>query len=1151
MPYSPRRRSKYGFPYLHILAFPCPLRYCRATVPSRLLQPLLVIASLLFLAISLRAQTKPSKPNSATADKAGAPAASGYSNEGSVIEQASASFKFENDGSGEETQYARVRIQSPQALQAWGQLVFTYSAASDKISADFVRIHKPDGHVVTAGPDAAQDLSSPVERVAPMYTDIRQMHITVPDLNVGDTLEYQIHSVTAHPLVPGQFFTQWNASKQIITLDETLVLNLPRDRQLHVKTSNGVAPPDIRDQGDRRVYTWHSSFMKRPDDSADDDKKKKQKEEEPKFPDVQVSTFANWERLGQWYGDLQKPRAAVSDPMRAKADELVKGLSTPTDKANAIYDYVSKSIRYVSLSFGLGRYQPHSADEVLSNQYGDCKDKATLLEALLAAENIESYPVLINSQHEIDPDMPSPAQFDHLINIIVLNGKSEWADTTPGVAPFGFLIAPLRDKQALAIPPSAPAALQKTPMDPPFTPATIISVDGQVDSFGAFAGKLSISDNGDFAVIMRTALRLVPQNQWPKMAERLVQEFLSNTNAKITDSHFSNGENLDQPLTFVAQFSAPNFIDLSRKDIELSLPSLDLGPQDVSQPDKGDTDPLKLGLIAKIQETWRISLPSQLTATLPVPVHVTRDYADFQSAYSSTASSITVERDLLLRSSQLPPSRYNDWEAFRNTILGDKNQKIEFVNASPGSAGIPTSASADDLYNAAYDAERSGNYARAAVLYAAAGEKDPDHDGVWNALGNAYNRLQKYADAVTALQKAIAKNAYDGYAYNNLGLAYKGLGRYEDAVAQFQKQIEINPLDRYAHANLASLYLQQKKYDAAQKEYQTAIKITPDDFDLNIGLGTADLGLHQDDAALAAFHVALEKAPSPVTWNNVAFYLADNNSHLDLAQQYSENSIHATEAQLNAASLDTVGATQAGLVQTVGMFWDTMGWIKFKQGNLAAAESYIRAAWLISDDANIGDHLGQIYEKEGRRADAIHAYALALDCPSPPIETRGRLATLVGEKQVEQERDKARPDLAARRSIALPNPQKIDATAEFWVLISSAPEASSGASLSISSAEAKFITVDDDFTPKPQTSAANKNSSQQPDDKIGNTFRDYAAMLRSAKFPYSFPQGESGKILVRGILACDTLSHSSCSFMPFSADRTVSLSLASAASSPQ
>src|SRR5215475_10152428 len=41
-------------------------------------------------------------------------------------------------------------------------------------------------------------------------------------------------------------------------------------------------------------------------------------------------------------------------------------------------DFVSSRIHYVGIDFGVGRYQPHTAEEVMSNQDGDCKDKDTL-----------------------------------------------------------------------------------------------------------------------------------------------------------------------------------------------------------------------------------------------------------------------------------------------------------------------------------------------------------------------------------------------------------------------------------------------------------------------------------------------------------------------------------------------------------------------------------------------------------------------------------------------------------------------------------------------------------------------------------------------------------------------------------------------------
>jgi len=138
--------------------------------------------------------------------------------------------------------------------------------------------------------------------------------------------------------------------------------------------------------------------------------------------------------------------------VQAKATALTKGLTSDEDKIRAIFNDVALHIHYVGLEFGIGRYQPHPADDVLSNEYGDCKDKHTLLAAELKAVGIDSWPVLISSSREIDPDTPSPAQFNHVITVVPSGGKLLWMDSTEEVAPMGNLMITLRDKQALVVP---------------------------------------------------------------------------------------------------------------------------------------------------------------------------------------------------------------------------------------------------------------------------------------------------------------------------------------------------------------------------------------------------------------------------------------------------------------------------------------------------------------------------------------------------------------------------------------------------------------------------------------------------------------------------------------------------------------------------
>ena len=114
---------------------------------------------------------------------------------------------------------------------------------------------------------------------------------------------------------------------------------------------------------------------------------------------------------------------AVTPQIQARAAELTKGLTSEEEKLRALYNFVSTRYHYVSLSFGIGRYQPHPAEDVFENEYGDCKDKHTLLATLLKAAGYDAWPALMNATPRSNPDVPSPGQFDHVITVVPHNGN--------------------------------------------------------------------------------------------------------------------------------------------------------------------------------------------------------------------------------------------------------------------------------------------------------------------------------------------------------------------------------------------------------------------------------------------------------------------------------------------------------------------------------------------------------------------------------------------------------------------------------------------------------------------------------------------------------------------------------------------------------
>lgn len=451
-----------------------------------------VVLFLLATASLLLAQAKPGeKATSAVQD---------FSKEAYVIERYYSRIQMENDGTGTREQTARVKMLADAGVKSFAVLNFVYTSSNEVVDVDYVRVQKPDGTIVKTPDYNIQDMPGEVTRTAPLYSDIHEKHIAVKGLAVGDVLEYLIRFHVMKPEVPGHFWYEYSFTDRSIIQDERLELNVPK--QKYVKVVSPDYKPEISEEADRRIYRWkHSNLIVKEKDPNEIPRRI------PPNPDVQVTTFANWVEVGQWYGGLQKEPLTITAAIQAKAAELTKGLPGDTEKIRAIYNFVSLKFHYIGLDFGIGRYQPHAADDVLDNGYGDCKDKHTLLAALLKAAGYEAWPVLIHLERKLDPDVPSPAQFNHVITILPRDGSYIWLDTTPEVARYRHLIQPLRNKEALVIPNDGPAKLMTTPANPPEPQAQEFSMSGKLDGDGTFTGHAELSNEGDSEILLRMAFR--------------------------------------------------------------------------------------------------------------------------------------------------------------------------------------------------------------------------------------------------------------------------------------------------------------------------------------------------------------------------------------------------------------------------------------------------------------------------------------------------------------------------------------------------------------------------------------------------------------------------------------------------------------------
>jgi tetratricopeptide (TPR) repeat protein len=1030
-----------------------------------------------------------------------------YSQEGFVVEQYRSHYRFEADGTGRKETFARIRVQSEAGVQQWGQIQVGYNSANERLEVAYVRVIKADGSTIKAGDDAVQDLSAPLEQQAPVYTDYRQKHITVPGLRPGDVLEYDMVTVIHTALAPGQFWADYDFDKNNIMLDEEVDVDVPADRPLKLKTKPGM-DPKISEVTGRRIYHWASSHLEREDDARNKDKdkekkdkKKKKKRADEERPDIQLTTFVSWEQIGRWYAGLEKDRRAPSPEVRAKAQELTKGLYAQLDQVQALYDYVAKNFRYVSLSLGVGRYQPHAAGDVLHNQYGDCKDKHTLLASMLEAEGLHASSVLINSTRKLDPDVPSPSQFDHVITMLPMTTPHEevWMDTTSEIAPFRLLAFSLRNKLALVIPADGSTPhLEETPADTPMPDTEVSEVDGKINDIGKLEAHVHYTFRGDEELMLRSVFRRVPEANW----QRVVENVNTGMGGEITNLKVSDPAATREPFTMSYDVSRPNFLDWSKKKSDLTLPLCQFNLPDLGNDDEDgdDAEPLKLGPKAEYIYKLKLDLPAKYTAHAPLAFSVKRDYGEYQATYKLEGTSFSAARTLTMRQAELPEARATDYQAFRRAVTSDLGQFLSVENTVAGTPGPPADMKADDLVESGRAALTSNNLPLAVQLLKRATEVDPKNKYAWDLLAEVYLRMRQNDDAIAALNKQIEINPYDEYAYNALGRAYWQERKYPDAVTAFNKQIEINPLDKFAHAGLGAMYSEWHKYDLAAAELEKATSLSPENPELQVSLGDAYLNLGQDDKALAKFDHAVELSATPLIWNNIAYQLSLKKSHMDRAQQYAESAVSATTAALRNVSLDRLTPPDLQLVRDLVAYWDTLGWIYFTEGNFDKAEKYVSAAWGLGQHGEVGDHLGQIYDKEGKKDLALRTYALSLSGLRPIPETRDRLAPLVGgTAKVDAAVARNKESLQQSRTIDLGKVAKETASAEFFVLLTRGKQSAATVE------SVKFASGDE-------------------------RLKGFSDALRTADYRLIFPDDSPVKVLRRGILSCSAAT-GNCSFV--------------------
>lgn len=411
--------------------------------------------------------------------------------------------RIEADGRTVSTYRASAKILAQNAIEDAKQASLRISRSAQQLQVLEAYTLKPGGRRIDVPRGSWQvrkDTGRPGQ--SPIFSDHDSTTLVYPDLAVGDTVVLAYRVTTREPLFPGKVALANSFSRAYAFDDVKVVIDAPATMALKTQVFDMQETQSV--ERGRRITTW---TWRNPVPVAET-RRDWSVFDVGTMPGYLLSSFADWSDVARSYVQRARPKATVTAAVRELSNRLVAGHTGVKEQSRAIHGWVSTQVGYAGNCVGIGAVVPRDLDVVLQHRLGDCKDHATLLEALLAAQGIESHQVLVNASNLYRlPDVPVALLVNHVINYIP--ALDLFVDSTDPNTSFGRLPFSLYAKQVLSDEPKVPPRI---PVDPGGNAQTM-KTTLVIEEDGSVQGSVDLELSGLYALSGRAQFRRLEAQQ--------------------------------------------------------------------------------------------------------------------------------------------------------------------------------------------------------------------------------------------------------------------------------------------------------------------------------------------------------------------------------------------------------------------------------------------------------------------------------------------------------------------------------------------------------------------------------------------------------------------------------------------------------------
>ncbi len=602
-----------------------------------------------------------------------APSAEKYPNAGALILFCEEKVEISLENTAVFSQHVLIKIINERGKQDFSEAVIGYDSTYEKIELEAAHTIRPDGVVVPVGNRHIRDVSKYLN--FPLYSNARARIISFPEVSRGCIIEYK-YKVYRNQLVNGDDFVLsygLQVSEPIVWADFKVII--PDTKSLRYKILNldynkcqANLTPVIKEYPGYRQYEWEFRDIPAiiPEANIPPNSKINAR--------ILISTFDSWQDVYDWWWGLARDKIQVNQAIGQKVKDLTGDKDTILDKARAIYNFCAEDIRYVAVEYGQAGYEPHKTAEVFFNKYGDCKDQAMLLVAMLREIGLESYPVLIGTDDylNLEEDFPS-VNFNHCIAAVKLEQEFIFLDPTCSTCCFGNLPAGDQGRRVLVFTDTG-YKIVTTPVHSAWDNYVGRILKMRINPDESIQAQRSVFTRGLYDAGQRSWLRYSTQEAISESLKQAIQKI--STASRLIKYDIRNLDDLNKNVVLDYSFSGREYW-IKAGNLRI-LPQLTSWDTSIAAK-QARRYPLDLGLPETKEIQVEVILPQYFELEyLPADLKKSSPWLDVSVEYHLDHNRLYFKQVILIKKRYVSLEEYSGFKAFLEEISNGIKKRVVF-----------------------------------------------------------------------------------------------------------------------------------------------------------------------------------------------------------------------------------------------------------------------------------------------------------------------------------------------------------------------------------------------------------------------------------------------------------------------------------------